>query len=252
MKDNFSDIAENYAAFRPEFPLEFINKLCDLSLKKNLSWDCGTGNGQVAQYLAKKFDKVIATDISKNQIDKAIQLPNIEYRIENAENSSLEKKSVNLLVVAQAVHWFDFRKFYREAGRILSENGVIAVIGYPLFNTDYQKVNNLIQNFYFNIVGKYWDAERRFIDEKYKTIPFPFEEFDMARYEMSYTWRYAQLMGYLSSWSAVAHYKKLNNKNPLEFIDTELKKLMPEGVFINVRFEIIGRYGFVFDDSIYI
>lgn len=252
MKDNFSNIAENYAAFRPEFPPEFIDALCGLSLSKKLAWDCGTGNGQVAQYLANNFEKVIATDISKKQIDNAIQFSNIEYRVESAESSTLEKKSVNLIVVAQAVHWFDFRKFYREASRVLDENGIIAVIGYPLLTTDYQNVNDLIQNFYFEIVGKYWDAERRFIDEKYKTIPFPFEEFDMPRFEMSYTWNYAQLIGYLSSWSAVAHYTKQNNKNPLDLIEPELKKLMPEDILIKVNFEIFGRYGFVFDDSIYI
>ena len=252
MKDNFSNIAEIYSAFRPEFPPEFIDALCNLSLSKNLVWDCGTGNGQVAKYLAKHFDKVIATDISINQIDKAVRLSNIDYRVESAENASLENKSVDLIVVAQAVHWFDFEKFYREANRFLTGNGIIAVIGYPLFKTDIPELNELIQNFYSNIIGKYWDAERRYIDEKYETIPFPFDEFNMPRFDMKYSWNYDQLVGYLSSWTAVAHYIKEIGKNPLELINEKLKELLPENVMVNINFEIIGRYGFVFEDLIYI
>ena len=252
MKDNFSNISESYLKFRPEFPFEFIDTLCNLSAEKNLAWDCGTGNGQVAKHLAKHFVQVIATDVSKNQIDKAIKLPNIDYRVEAAEHSTLAKKSVNLLVIAQAIHWFDFENFYKEASRVLTNGGIIAAIGYPLFTTDNENLNNAISYFYSEIIGKYWDAERRYIDEKYKTIPFPFEEFDLPKFEMTYHWNYEQLVGYLSSWSAVEHYKKQNNKNPVEFIDDDLRKLMPESFMVDVSFEIIGRYGFVFDDSIYI
>ena len=37
------------------------------------AWDCATGNGQVARYLADYFDEVYATDISQQQLDNAIQ-----------------------------------------------------------------------------------------------------------------------------------------------------------------------------------
>ncbi len=37
-----------------------------------------------------------------------------------------------MITVAQAIHWFDFEKFYAEVKRILKPSGIIAVIGYGL------------------------------------------------------------------------------------------------------------------------
>ena len=242
-KDNFSNQASLYRKFRPSYPEALIDRLCELLPESNLAWDCATGNGQIATILSGKFQNVVATDISGEQLKKAPQKENITYKVERAEKASLSNASVDLIVVAQAIHWFDFDYFYAEAKRVLMEDGIIAAIGYPLLTTEVPKLNRLIDYFYKDIVGNYWDAERKYIDDHYTTIPFPFEEFQLPEFEMKYNWTYEQLTGYLESWSAVSHYKSENGTNPLKLIKIPLKKIFNYCENVTIRFEIIGRYG---------
>lgn len=242
-KDNFSKQAGLYHKFRPTYPKRLISLLCDIIPVQRLAWDCASGNGQIATALAAKFEKVVATDISAEQLKKAPRKPNIDYRIERAENTSLPDASVDLIVVAQAIHWFDFEHFYSEVKRVLKKDGVIAIIGYPLLTTENPALNEVITHFYNNIIGSYWDAERRFIDERYTTVPFPFAEFQLPKFEMTYTWKVEQLTGYLSSWSAVGHYQNAKESNPLELVKNPLRKIFDRIEQVKVQFEIIGRYG---------
>jgi ubiquinone/menaquinone biosynthesis C-methylase UbiE len=242
-KDNFSKQSELYQKFRPSYPEALIDTLCDRIPERNLAWDCATGNGQIAKMLSKKFAKVIATDISGEQLKEASLKDNIQYKIERAENSSLSDASVDLIVVAQAIHWFDFDPFYTEAKRVLKEGGLIAIIGYPLLTTENPELDKIIRYFYKDVVGSYWDDERNYIDERYATIPFPFDEFHLPEFEMKYNWTSEQLTGYLASWSAVAHYQRKNRTNPLELIKTSVEKFFNARKQVEVRFEIMGRYG---------
>lgn len=136
MKDNFSRQSIDYAKYRPHYPEELFGFLMPLLKEHHLAWDVATGNGQVANLLAEYFNQVIATDISENQLKHAIQKHNVMYRVESAEQSSLPDASVDLITVAQAIHWFNFEAFYREVRRTLKPNGLIVVIGYPLFSIE--------------------------------------------------------------------------------------------------------------------
>lgn len=243
IKDNFSKQAELYQQFRPGYPEKLIALLCDHITNKNLAWDCASGNGQIAKILAQKFEKVIATDISAEQLKKAPRQANIDYRVERAEHTSLPDASVDLIVVAQAIHWFDFKHFYAEAKRVLKKDGVIAIIGYPFMTSEESELNEIISFFNNDVVGNYWDAERKYVDERYSTIPFPFAEFQLPKFEMKYHWNLEQITGYISSWSAVSHYQKKTGANPLELIKIPLRKIFDTVNQVEVRFEIIGRYG---------
>src|SRR5689334_20990349 len=114
MKDNFSSQSEKYQQFRPTYPDELYTFLFAQVDSKEVAWDCGTGNGQVAKELSKQFRLVYATDISENQIKNASRADNITYQVESAEQSSFPDKCFDLVTVAQAIHWFDFDAFYRE------------------------------------------------------------------------------------------------------------------------------------------
>ena len=114
IKDIFSKQADTYATFRPESPVELYEFLFKQTAHFENAWDCGTGNGQVAKVLAKHFKTVHATDISQKQLDNAIQKPNIIYSLERAEQTTLPDSSIDLITVAQAIHWFDFEAFYKE------------------------------------------------------------------------------------------------------------------------------------------
>ena len=174
MKDNFSIQSDAYAKYRPVYPKELYDFLIPLAPDHKTAWDCGTGNGQVANKLAEFFDHVYATDISPKQIGNAVVKPNIEYRIESAGKTSFSNDQFDLITVAQAIHWFDLDKFYKEVKRTLKPNGIIAVIGYWLIRFN-PEINQVIDDLHDNILGDYWDDARKLIEEHYRSLPFPFD-----------------------------------------------------------------------------
>ena len=131
-KDHFSKQAAGYAKFRPRYPQKLFDYLRSIAPSRQLAWDCGTGNGQAAVGLASLFDRVIATDASEKQIANAQSYDRVEYRVAPAENSSLESETIDLLMVAQALHWFELDCFYGEAGRVLKADGIFAGVDLQL------------------------------------------------------------------------------------------------------------------------
>lgn len=242
MKDNFSTQSADYAIYRPTYPPELYDYLFSLLKNKETAWDCATGNGQVARVLAQHFGSVYATDISENQLKNALQLPNITYKVEPAEQISVGNDSFDLITVAQAIHWFNFEAFYAEVKRTLKPGGLFAVIGYGIMSID-KKVDKVIHKLYEDILGKYWDNERRYIEEGYKTIPFSFEEIIAPHFQIKTTWSFNQLIGYLNTWSSLQHYKKTNDRNPLEYLFTELKEAWGDDAEKDVHFPILLRVG---------
>ncbi len=121
MKDNFSNHAADYAKYRPVYPQALYDYLFSLVDSKNYAWDVATGNGQVATQLAQVFSKVLATDLSEKQLKQAVLLTNIEYRVQTAEEDFDETQQFNLITVAQAIHWFDFKAFYKQVYQHLKQ-----------------------------------------------------------------------------------------------------------------------------------
>jgi len=242
MKDNFSTQAAEYAIYRPTYPIELYDFLFKLVAHKHAAWDCATGNGQVASILAQHFQHVYATDISEKQLSQALPLPNVVYQVESSDQVNVTDQSFDLITVAQAIHWFNFDAFYSEVKRTLKPNGIIAVIGYGLMSID-KKVDQVIHKLYETILGKYWDSERRYIEEGYKTIPFPFEEIVAPHFQIKTTWNFNQLIGYLNTWSSLQHYKRANDRNPLEYVLTELKEAWGDDAEKDVRFPVLLRVG---------
>ena len=240
VKDNFSSHSEEYRTFRPAYPNEVYAFLKDNLQFCKRAWDCGTGNGQVANRLAEFLEEIEATDISKNQIDNAIEQPNIKYSIQPAEKTDFERNYFDLVISGQAVHWFNFDEFYQEVRRCLKADGFIVVMGYSLFTSN-PKTDRIINHFYENIIGDYWDAERVYLDEKYRNIPFPFNEIETPVFQQSYKWDIDHLLGYLRTWSAVKHYEKANAEDPVNLIEADLKKSF--GQRGKVKFPILFRMG---------
>jgi ubiquinone/menaquinone biosynthesis C-methylase UbiE len=242
MKDNFSKQSDLYSCFRPGYPGQLFDFLLPLVPDKKTAWDCGTGNGQVAVKLSAYFNEVYATDLSSAQIEKADKKPNIFYSVENAEETLFPDNKFDLITVAQAIHWFEFKKFYREAKRTLRPGGVIGVIGYDVFRIN-KKIDLLVDKFYRDTTGPYWDKERRYVDEHYLTIPFPFKEITTPRFAMNYNREFGQVVGYLNTWSAVQHYIRKNNENPVEKFSVELKKAWGSVLKRKITFPIFMRTG---------
>jgi hypothetical protein len=222
MKDRFSMDSEGYASFRPSYPKELLDFILSNTPGRERAWDCGTGNGQLAVELVRYFDRVDGTDISANQLAQAPQIPTLYFSQQPAEKTDLPDGSIDLITVAQAIHWFDFEQFYAEVSRVAAFDARIAVIGYPLFSIN-EAVDEVIGHFYNDTIHAYWDTERRYLDEEYRTIPFPFEEIAAPKFQRTYEWNIKHAIGYLNTWSAVKNCIRQTGKNPLDKFLPELQ-----------------------------
>lgn len=224
-KDHFSNVAKTYASYRPQYPAELYAWLAHISPTTELVWDCACGTGQASLGLAEHFQQVVATDASAQQIAAAEPHPKIEWRVTSAETSGLADNSVDLITVAQALHWFDLDKFYAEAQRVLKPQGVLAVWTYGVLKIAEPRIDALAQDFYSNTLGSYWPSERAIVETGYRDLAFPFQEFPVPAFNMQLNWSKAQLMGYFRSWSATDRYLKTKGSDPVSDLEQQLADL---------------------------
>lgn len=244
-KDKFSTQSDAYKKFRPTYPDELYEVILSTVKSRNECWDCGTGNGQVAVELSKHFKKVYATDLSQNQIDNAEKRENILYAVGTAEKTGFDDNKFDLVTVAQAAHWFHIDAFNKEVRRVCKNGGIVCVWGYGLLRIN-DPINKLIDEFYNDIIGPYWDPERRHIENGYNSLNFDFSELDTPKNLFIRTqWTLPEFEGYLNSWSSVQNYKELKKENPVTWMMDNLKKLWGENVQKEVRFPIFMKMGVV-------
>lgn len=221
-KDHFSAQSADYAKYRPKYPkalYEFIFQHCP---NKTLAWDCATGSGQVAVALAQKFDKVIATDASTNQIEHAGKHPNVYYHVAQAEESGLAEDTVDLITVGQAMHWFNFDAFYKEAERVAQSGALLVIWGYGVHSIT-PEVDAVVHQLNDEYIGPYWPPERKYIDEHYDSIFFPYDALTVPPLQMQLYIPMQVLVGYLNTWSSTQAYIKEHGENPVEKILPELE-----------------------------
>lgn len=213
MKDLFSDVSVLYQQARPIYPHSIIQEILKHVPNRQFVWDCGAGSGQFTQLLVPYFEQIVATDLSSQQLQRAAYFENVSYQVQQAEKTSFSDQSFDLITVAQAIHWFDYEKFYTEVKRTLKKDGVLAVLGYGLIKVQDVELNRLIQQLYFETLKGNWDTERAHIDHAYQTLPFPFDEIAAPNLEMTFSWSAEQLLGYLNTWTGLMHYRNSHNAN---------------------------------------
>lgn len=213
-QDHFSADAGGYAAHRPGYPAGLSAWLAARCPRHDAVWDCATGNGQAALGLAEHFRRVIASDASPEQIAQARPHRGVAYRVAPAEASGLDDASVDLVTVAQAAHWFDLPAFYAEARRVLRPGGAIALWGYERLEL-VPEVARLVDHFYQHELAGFWPPERHHVETAYRELPFPFAEEVAGRFAMSARWDLHDLLGYLSTWSAVQRYRQARGHDPI-------------------------------------
>jgi SAM-dependent methyltransferase len=191
-KDHFSRQSAAYSRYRPGYPPELIEFVASCAPDTGLAVDSATGNGQAAVALAAHFDVVLAVDASRSQLERAARHPRVQYVCSTVERLPVAAGSVALVAAAQAAHWFDFDRFYSET------------------------------------VGRYWPPERRYVEEGYRTLPFPWREQPAPQFSLETSWDLDQVMGYLATWSSVQRYKDAHGqRDPLPELRAHLAPLWP-------------------------
>jgi SAM-dependent methyltransferase len=242
-QDHFSLVAADYRTFRPVYPPQLFAFLAETATRRDLVWDCGTGNGQAAVVLAEYFAKVFATDASAEQLKNAEPHPRVEYVVAPAEQCPLGDDSVDLVTVAQALHWFDHDRFYAEVRRVCRTGGLIAVWTYD-FHSVNAAIDPVLEQLQDKFIRPYWPTERKFVEAEYKTIPFPFEEVETPKFEMTAEWDLPRLLGYMNTWSAVRQYEKKHGVNPVGAVRVELSTAWGDPATVRmVRWQFHIRVG---------
>ncbi|HUM09868.1 MAG TPA: class I SAM-dependent methyltransferase [Myxococcaceae bacterium] len=221
-KDHFSAAASGYAAHRPVYPRAVAEALAARSPGHGLAWDAGCGSGQLSVVLGEVFDQVLATDASAAQIAAATPHPAVRYAVAPAETSGLPDGSVDCAVAAQAAHWFDLHAYYREVRRVARPGGLIALVTYAVMEVD-PGVERVVERFYWKTLEGHWPAERKLVEEGYRSLPFPFEPVEAPPLVLEHRWNVEQLLGYVGTWSAVQSLRKAGRGAELDRFGDELR-----------------------------
>eukprot|EP00262_Sarcandra_glabra_P003999 TRINITY_DN1493_c0_g1_i1.p1 TRINITY_DN1493_c0_g1~~TRINITY_DN1493_c0_g1_i1.p1 ORF type:complete len:264 (-),score=24.24 TRINITY_DN1493_c0_g1_i1:73-864(-) len=216
MADLFHKQAKEYAESRPSYPADLFRFIASKTPTHGLAWDVGTGSGQAAVTLAEIYKQVVATDTSMEQIAMAPKLPNIRYQhtpptisIDQLARDVAPHASVDLVTVAQALHWFHLPSFYQQLNWVLRRpHGVIAAWCYTTPKVD---LGGAIDATFDRIYAKsapFWDPARRLVDGEYRDVSFPFEAVEGTNHTGPFEFEGKQSMDldafltYIRSWSA--------------------------------------------------
>jgi len=224
IKDHFSGHAALYANTRPDYPAGLFRLLAEMAPGTNRAWDCATGNGQAALSLLDHFDTVCATDASEQQVRQAGRSDGIHYHVATAEASAIASGSIDLVVVAQALHWFDIEPFTNEVRRVLKTEGVLAAWCYTGVRIS-PAVDKLVSSFYQDTVGPYWPPERKHVESGYRTLELPLVEQEMPTFSIEKEWDLSRFVQYLKSWSATQRYMRDRGRDPVKEFVADLSEV---------------------------
>jgi len=224
---DFSPLAATYARARPRYPTELFDWLAGQVSRRELAWDCATGNGQAAVALAERFARVVATDVSGEQLRHAPAHPGIEYRRKPAERSSLADGVVDLVTVAAAIHWFDLAAFLREVERVIVPGGVLAVWTYHVGHVE-APFDAVFDRLYRDVLKPYFAPQTRWVDERYATLPLPGAPIEAPPFAMTAEWSLRQALDFVASWSGTAAYREARGEDPVDLVRGELAALWGE------------------------
>ena len=239
--DYFGAAARSYASYRPRYPAALFDWLSTVTAGRERAWDCGTGSGQAAVALAERFDEVVASDPSIDQLANAAAAPTLSYVAMTAEQAALRTGSTDLVTVAQALHWFDRPRFFAEVDRVLRPGGTLAVWSYGLLTVD-PSIDQQVHHLYRDVLGPYWPGERSLVDSGYAGVTLPYAELPRPDIAMEAEWSLPEFAGYLSSWSAVGRYRARMGADPLPAFVQDLADAWG-GAARRIRWPLVVRAG---------
>lgn len=224
----FGRDAAAYAAGRPRYPDALFDWLAAQAPARHAAWDAGCGTGQATAALAQRFTRVIATDVSPEQIAQAPRLANVTWQVGRAEDVTHAPRSLDLVLVAQALHWFDLDRFYALARDALVPGGVIAAVGYGFFFIE-PALDETIRRELLDPIRPFWAQGNATLLKGYAHLPFPFDEIAAPEMAIELDWTLAQLLAYVDTWSAVRRIRSEHGVDPVERAAHALAPLWGDG-----------------------
>jgi ubiquinone/menaquinone biosynthesis C-methylase UbiE len=220
--DHFSSTASQYARHRPRYSDELFTWLASQTPHLHTAWDCGTGSGQAAIAIADHARRVIATDISASQIANAPRHPRVHFAVCAAEQTPIAERSVGLVTVAQALHWFDLDPFFAEVRRVLVRGGFFAAWSYG--DVVLEGELDRVMKAFAALVQPYWPPERAHVQAGYRSLDIPFVEVTAPTLRLEQRWTMDELLGYVGTWSAVTRFRA-GNPDPIPVLGRRLAEL---------------------------
>ena len=192
----FSDRVQDYARHRPSYPTELIDLLRDeLGLRPgHVVADVGSGTGILTEMLLANGNRVVAVEPNRAMAQSAEERlgghPRFRSVDGRAEATGLQDGEVDLVVAAQAFHWFDPARAGDEFRRILKPEGGVALVwnirrvdGTP-FLRDYEAFLRRWGTDYNDVSSRYRDEHALnvfFGPGRYRTRRFEYRQvFDLA------------------------------------------------------------------------
>ncbi len=182
------------------YPKELFNFIASLVESHDQAWDCATGNGQAAVGLAEYFSHVEATDISEEQISNAFSSAKINYSVQPSESTAFENNQFNIVNVAQALHWFDYSKYWNEVARVLKPDGAFVAFSYVWPQVS-DEIDQILKTYIRNIIEPYWAPNNKLAEEGYRSLELPFEPIKVPDIKLENRWNLDQFLNYIHTWS---------------------------------------------------
>lgn len=153
-------------------PSELIGWLADQAPSHRACIECGAGRAEVSAFLARFFNRVVATDRAPPpDRDRLAQMGGFDYQTCPAEDLSRICGPVDLVVSMQALHHFDKSAHVEAAYCVLGQRGVFAALCWgdiqlpPGISRAYAPV--------FEAVHPFWEPERSWVSSGYSDLGFP-------------------------------------------------------------------------------
>ena len=182
------------------YPKELFDFIASLVEQHDEAWDCATGNGQAAVGLAQYFSLVEATDISEEQITNAFPARNINYSVQPGESTTFRDNQFDLVNVAQALHWFDYNKYWDEVARVLKPKGIFIAYSYVWPKID-EEINQVLELYVKKVIEPYWAPNNRLAWDAYRSLKLPFETIATPSINLENYWDLDQFLNYIHTWS---------------------------------------------------
>jgi ubiquinone/menaquinone biosynthesis C-methylase UbiE len=210
---------------------------------RELAWDCGTGSAQTARSLARRFAGVVATDTSLRQLVRARASDNVRLVAAAAEAAPFHGRSVDLVTMSAAVHWFERPRFYAEVQRAARPGAILAVWSYFQARID-PAIDVVMVRFADQVVGPYWTPGIQLNREAYRELDFPFERLPWPELHAEARMRLDDLHQYMRTWSASQAWERSRGTDPVAEVRDDLERAWgdPEAERV-VRWPLHGAIG---------